>query len=168
MDLIAVNDQVRDGSLGVGAVYCDAKSVAAPPRRIPALERLLNVMDIIVQQLDMGAGPCNANAQRTQPMFSRVEVANFKSCNPHVTPIVNGEHSLSSRRSETGGVEDRRFAGEALKSDKSIRRVSGNVNAHQLFIDPSSHFDRAARAPGISSMLNGAPWCSLSAGIGVI
>ena len=57
MHLIAVDDQVSDRRLGVGTVYSDAKRVAALPRSIPPLKILLNVMNIVLQQFYMGAGP---------------------------------------------------------------------------------------------------------------
>ena len=84
MHLIAVNDQVSDRRLGVGAVYGNAKPVAAVSRSIAALKSLLNVMDVVLQQFYMGAGPDNADAQRGEPMFGGAEVANFKTLDPHV------------------------------------------------------------------------------------
>src|SRR5207248_5957472 len=47
MHLIAVNEQVRDRSLGVGTVYRDAKGVGALSGSIPAFKILLNVVDVI-------------------------------------------------------------------------------------------------------------------------
>ena len=55
MHFIAVNHQVTDRSLGVGAVYRNAKSVATASRSIASGKCLLNVMDVVLQQLDMGA-----------------------------------------------------------------------------------------------------------------
>lgn len=51
MDLIAVNDQIGDRSLGIGTIYGDAKSVATASRSIAARKSLLNVMDVVLQKL---------------------------------------------------------------------------------------------------------------------
>src|SRR6202167_1812392 len=69
MDLVAVNYQFTDRSFSVGAVDGDAKSAAASPRSITSLKILLNVMDVVVQQLYMRAGACDADAQGSEPMF---------------------------------------------------------------------------------------------------
>ncbi len=55
MHLIAVNDQVRDRSLGIGAVNGNAKSVVAVSGSITAIKSLLNMMDVVLQQFYVGA-----------------------------------------------------------------------------------------------------------------
>src|SRR6476660_8744953 len=97
MHLVAVNDQVCDGNLGIGPVHRNSKPVATASRSVAALKRLLNVMDIIVQQLNMRSGPHNAYAQWSEPMLSRAEVANFKAFDSHVALIVDGKHAFPSR-----------------------------------------------------------------------
>ena len=116
MHLIAVNDQVSDRGLGVGAVHRNAKSVAAMSRSIAAVKSLLNVMDVILQQLDMGAGSHDAYTQWSEPMFGGAEVANFKTFDSHVTLIVNREHAVPSRGREMPCVKDGRFAGIASET----------------------------------------------------
>lgn len=44
----------------------------------------------------MGAGPRNAYAQWSEPMFGGAEVANFKALDPYVTLIVNGKYAASA------------------------------------------------------------------------
>ena len=91
MYLIAVNDQVGDGGLGVGAIYSNTKPITTTPGSVTAFKSLLDVMDIILQQLNMGAGADHTNAQAGEPMLSSVEVANFQTFNPQIILIVNGE-----------------------------------------------------------------------------
>ena len=65
-------------------------------------------------------------------------------------------------------VKDRRFAGIASKSNESIRRVAGCVDAYELFVDSTPHVDGTARPRGVCGVLNGAPRRRLSAGIRII
>ena len=53
------------------------------------LKRLLNVMDVVLQQFDMRAGSHNVYAQWSESMFGGVEVANFKAFDSHVALVVN-------------------------------------------------------------------------------
>jgi len=48
MHLIAIDYQFTDRSLGVGAVYRDAKPVAASPRSITPFKSLLYMMDVVL------------------------------------------------------------------------------------------------------------------------
>src|SRR4029077_1041292 len=161
MHLIAVNDQVSDRSLGVGTVYGNAKPVAAPSRGIAAVKSLLNVMDVIFQQFYMGAGSRNAYAQRCEPMFGGAEVANFKALDSHVTLVMNGENGASAGGSEMPSVQGRRLARIASESKVPIARVARCVDAHELFVDSSSHVDRTASTCCVCGMLNRAPRCRL-------
>ena len=47
------------------------------------------MMDVVLQQFDVRAGPHNADAQRNEPMFGGAEVTNFKTFDPYVALIVN-------------------------------------------------------------------------------
>ncbi len=78
MHLVAVNDQVGDRGFGVGTVYGNAKSVATVSRSIAAVKSLLNMMDVVLQQLDVGADPMTLIPNGAEPMFGGAEVANFK------------------------------------------------------------------------------------------
>src|SRR6185437_9184486 len=168
MHLIAIDDQVGDRGLDVGAIHGNAKSVATASRSVAARKRLLNVVDVVSQQLDMGAGPHNTYAQGSEPMFSRAEVANFKAFNPHVTLIVDGKHSLSSRGREMPCVKDCCCAGIASEGDESVTRVAGHVDADQFFVDSRFHVHGAARTRGVRSMLNSPPRRSPGPGIRII
>jgi len=95
MHLIAVNDQVSDRSFGVGTVYGNAKPVATSSRSITAFKILLNVMDVVLQQFYMRAGPDNVYTQRGEPMFGSAVVADFKAFDPYVTLIVNRKYAAS-------------------------------------------------------------------------
>ena len=55
MDFVAVDDQIGDWRLRVGAVDGNAKSIVAVSGSISAVESLLDVMDVVLQQLDVGA-----------------------------------------------------------------------------------------------------------------
>src|SRR4030095_12610960 len=123
MHLIAVNDQISDRSLGVGAVYGNAKSVATASRSIAAWESLLNVMHVVFQKFDVGTRTANVDAQRRKTMFSCVKVANFEALNSHVTLVVNGENALSSSGGEMPSVQHRRLAGIASEGNESIVRI---------------------------------------------
>ena len=65
-------------------------------------------------------------------------------------------------------VENRDFAGIASKSNVSIRRVAGCLDAYEFFVDSAAHIDGAARTARVRGMLNGAPRCRLGAGIRII
>src|SRR6185437_13073227 len=151
MYFVAINDQVCNGSLGVGPIHGNAKSVATASRSVAARKRLLNVVDVVSQQLDMGAGPHYTYAQRSEPMFGSVEIANFKAFNPHVTLIVDSKHSLSSRGREMPCVKDCCCAGIASEGDESVTRVAGHVDADQFFVDSRFHVHGAARTRGVRS-----------------
>ena len=61
MHLIAVDDQVSDRSFGVGTIHGNAKAIAAASRGIAAFKRLLNVMNIVSEQFDVGPGSNDAD-----------------------------------------------------------------------------------------------------------
>src|SRR5271156_1410967 len=124
MHFIAINDQVCDRSLGVGAIYRDAKSVTAASGMIAARKRLLDMMDVILQQLNVGARPADVDTQRRKPMFGGAKVANFEALNSHVTLAVNRHYAASVFGSEAGCVQDRRFSWIASESNESITRVA--------------------------------------------
>ena len=96
MHLIAVNNQFTDRSLGVGTVNGNAKPVAASSRSITPVKSLLNMMDVVLQQFYMGAGPHNTDAQWSQPMLGGAEVADFKTLDPYVTLVLNRKNAASS------------------------------------------------------------------------
>src|SRR5664279_123477 len=110
MHLIAVDDQVSDRRLGVGTVNRNAKPVAALSRSITPLKSLLNMMNIVLQQFYVGAGPDNIDTQRGEPMFSGAVVANFKTLDSHVTLVVNRKYAASVIGSEMFRLQDRRLA----------------------------------------------------------
>src|ERR1700722_828725 len=62
MNFIAVDNQFADRSFGVGPVDGNAKSVGAVSRTVAAFESLLNMMDVVLEQFDMGSGSDNADA----------------------------------------------------------------------------------------------------------
>ena len=98
-------------------------------------------------------------------MFGGMEVANFKAFNSYVALVVNRQDALSPGRSEMRRIKDRRFARIASKSNVSISRVAGCLDAYELLVDSAPHIDGATRTHGVCSMLNGAPGCRLGAGI---
>ena len=65
-------------------------------------------------------------------------------------------------------VQDRRFVRIAFERNESVTRVAGYVDADKLFIDSTAHVDGAARARGVSGMLNGTPGRSLGTGVRII
>src|SRR6478672_9109319 len=116
--LIAIDDQVGNGSLGIGAIYRDTKSVTTTAGSVTAFKSLLDVVDVIVQQLNMGAGTDHTNAERAEPMLCSVEVANLQTFNSHIILIVNGEHALPTCGGEMSCIEDRRFTWVIFESNK--------------------------------------------------
>ena len=82
MHLIAIDDQVRDGSLGIGPVHCNAKCVPATSRTIAALKSLLNVMNVVLQNFDMRTAPHHAYTQRRELMVGSVEITNLNAFDP--------------------------------------------------------------------------------------
>ena len=101
-------------------------------------------------------------------MFGGAEVANFKALDSNVTLVMNGQYAASAIRSEMLCVEDRCLAGIASKSNLSISRVAGCLDAYELFVDSTPHIDDTTRTHGVCGMLNGAPRRRLSAGIRII
>ena len=61
MHFVAVYDQFTDRSLGVGTVYSNAKRVGSVSRTIAPVKRLLNMMDVVLQQFYMGASTHNTD-----------------------------------------------------------------------------------------------------------
>src|SRR5580658_7949767 len=168
MHLVTVNDQIGDRGLGVSTVDSNAKPVASAARTIAALKIVLNVMDVVPQQFYMGARSRHADSQRSEPMFGGSEVTNFKALDPYITLVVNGENALSAGGSEMRCVEDGRFARIASKSDESIARIAGRVDAHQFFIDSAANVDGATRPCCFGCMLNCAPRRGLRTRIRII
>jgi hypothetical protein len=126
------------------------------------------MMDVILQQFYMGAGPDNADAQRDKPMFGSAVVANFEGFDSDVTLVVNRKYAASLRGSQVRRLQNRRFAWIASKSDESIGRVAGYVDAQQLFVDSTPNVDGSARPRSVSGVLNGAPRRGLRTGIRII
>ena len=168
MHLIAFNDQVRDGCLGIGPIHRNAKPIAAASGGIAARKSLLDVMDVVLQQLYVGARSHDADTQRCEAMLGSMEIADFETLDPYVTPIVNGKYALPSRRGEVRRVEDRRFAGIAFEGNESVTRVAGYIDTDQFFVDSTPHVHGAARTSSVRGMLNRAPGRSLSAGVRII
>src|ERR1022692_362432 len=168
MHLIPVNHQFADGSLSVGTVHSNAKSVGTMSRTITSVKSLLNMMDVVLQQFNMGAGPHYAYAQWSEPMFGGAVVANFKAFDSHVTLVVNSEHTASALGNDMLCVQDRRLAWVALESNESIRRIARCVDAHEFFVGSTPNVDGTARPRGVCRVLNGAPRRCLSAGIRII
>ena len=77
VDLVATDDQLRDGSLR-GAVHGDAKSVAV------RLRRGRDVVHQIVQNLDPRARACDPDASRSVCGFAGGVIADFKSADGDV------------------------------------------------------------------------------------
>src|SRR6185437_13965725 len=111
VDFVAVDDQIGDWCLCVGTVNGNAKSVVAVSGSIAAVESLLDVMDVVLQQFDVGTRSHNADTQWAEAMNGGAEVTNFEALDSDVTLIVNREDCLSSGRREMGCIKDRRFAG---------------------------------------------------------
>ena len=65
-------------------------------------------------------------------------------------------------------VENSRLAGIAPKSNVSISRVTGGLDAYELFVDSAPHIDGTACPHSICGMLNSAPRRRLAAGIRII
>src|SRR5450755_3666007 len=168
MHLIAINDQVSDGSLGIGTVYSNAKRVGTMSRSITAVISLFNVMDVILQQFYVRASATYVYAQRGKPLVGGTVVADFKTLDSHVTLVVNRKYAASRRWSEVRGLQDRRLAWIASKSNEPIGRVAGCVDADQFFVDFTPNVDGTASPRSVCGMLNGAPRRRLSAGIRII
>src|SRR5207245_9490847 len=96
LDLVPVHNQSTDRLLCVGTVNGNAKPVAASSRSITPVKSLLNMMDVVLQQFYMGAGPHNTDAQWSQPMLGGAEVADFKTLDPYVTLVLNRKNAASS------------------------------------------------------------------------
>src|SRR5690348_7808236 len=133
MYFVALDDEVGDGSLGVGAVDGDAKSVAAAPGLVPARKGLLNVVDVVLQKFYVRACSHHTYPQGCEPMLGSMKVADLETFDPYVTLIVEVEYGLSSRGREMICVEDRRFAGITSECDESITRVAGRIDADEFF-----------------------------------
>ena len=69
-------------------------------------------------------------------MFGGAEIPDFKTFDPHVALVLNGQHADSILKSEMSCVQDRRLAWIASKRNESIRRIAGCVDADELFVDP--------------------------------
>src|SRR5579863_3782671 len=101
-------------------------------------------------------------------MLGGVVVANFKAFDSNVTLVMNGQYAASAIRNNVLCVEDGRLAGIASKSNISVSRIAGCLDAHKLFVDSTSHIDGTTRTRSVCGMLNGAPRCRLSAGVRII
>ena len=168
MHFIAVNDQIGDRGLGISTVYGNAKPVAAASGSVAALKIILDVMDVVFQQFNMGARSHHADAQRSEPMFGGAEVANFKPLDAHVALVVNGDDALSAGGSEMCRVQDCRFAWMASEGNEAVARVAGCVDTHQFFVGSTANVDGTARPCRVCGVLNGAPRRRLRTGIRII
>lgn len=68
-------------------------------------------------------------------MLGGAEVANFKTFDPHVTLVMNGQYATSAIRNKTPCVEDGRLAWIASKRNVSIRRIAGCFDADEFSVD---------------------------------
>ena len=168
MDFIAVDDQVGDGSLGVGAVDGDAESVAATAGGIATGEGIFDVMDVIFEEFDVGAGAGDADAQWSEAMLGSVKVANFEALDSDVTLVVDCENAASGGGREMRGVQDCGFAWIASEGDEAVAGISGCVDANELFVDSTANVDGRAGAGFVYSVLDRAPRSGFSAGIRII
>src|SRR5580700_6160524 len=132
MHFIAVNHQFTDRSPGVCTVHSYTKPVRAVPRSITPIKRLLNMMDVVLQQFYMGAGTHNTDAQRSEPAFGGAVVANFKALDPNVTLVMNRQYAASAIRNQMLCIEDGRLARIASKSNVSIRCVARCLDGEAL------------------------------------
>src|SRR5215470_1311673 len=168
MHLVAVNDQVGDRSFGVGTVYGNAKAVAATSGSIAAFEVVLNVMDIVLEQFNMGARPGDVYTQGHQAMFGGPKVADLEALDPYVTFVLNGEDADSSGGSKVLSFEDCRLARITSECNESSARVAGCVDAHQFLVDSAPNGNRTAGPCGVCCVLNRAPRCRLASGVRIV
>src|SRR6185312_9512213 len=96
-------------------------------------------------------------------MLRSMEVADFEPLNAHIALVVNRYYALSVSGGEMLCIENRGFAGITSECTESITCISGDVKAHQLFVDSPAHIHRAACAGCVRGILNRAPGRSFSA-----
>ena len=101
-------------------------------------------------------------------MFCGAVIANFESLDSHVTLVMNGEHTASALGNQMPGVQDGDFTRITSKSDVSVARVAGGVDAYALLVDSTAHVDSTACTRRICRMLNRTPGCRLSARIRIV
>ncbi len=153
------------GAFCIGAVDGDTESVAAAAGRIATGKSIFDVVDVIFQEFDVGAGTDNADAQRGEAMLGGMKVSNFETLDSDVTLVVNCENAGSGGGREMRGVQNCCFAWIASESDESVARISGGVDAYEFFVDPAANVDGAAGAGFVGGVLDRAPRRGLSAGI---
>src|ERR1700722_6786099 len=168
MDFVAVDDQVGDRSLGVGAVDRDAESVAAAAGRIATGKCILDVMDVVLQEFDVRAGSDNAYAERGEAMLGGAKVANLEALDSDVTLIVDRENAGSGGGCEMRRVENCCLAWVAAEGDEAVARISGGADVYELFVDSAANVDGAASAGVVRGVLDRAPRRSFSARVGII
>src|SRR5580693_7171676 len=165
MHFVAVDDQVGDGSFRVGAVDRDAEPVAAAARGVTTGKGIFDVMDVVFEKFDVGAGSGNADAKWSGAMLGGVKVADFEALDSDVTLIVNRENAGPGVGCETSCVQNRRFSVIARDGDVSVGRISGCIDTDELFVNSSANVDGAAGAGFVDGALDRAPRRGFGAGI---
>lgn len=157
MHFVAVYEQLTDRGLCVGTVDSNAKPVGAVSGSITPVKRLLNMMDVVLQQVYMGTSAHNTDAQWSELMFGGAVVADLEAFDPNVALVVNSQYGAPAIGSKMLCVEDGCLAGIASNRNVPISRVAGCLDAYAFLVDSTPDIDRTARAHGICGMLNGAP-----------
>ena len=67
--------------------------------------------------------------------FEMPTIAEFQRLRLACSSVVNSKYALSAGGSEMLCVENRRLAGIAPKSNVSISRATGGLDAYELFVD---------------------------------
>src|SRR5882724_1312989 len=93
MNLVACNDQLANWSSGICTINCDAKAVGSVFPRRPAFEILLNVVDVIFEDLDVGAATEHADSPRNASVVARAIVANLETLDPDIADVPHHHHA---------------------------------------------------------------------------
>jgi hypothetical protein len=93
VNIIAVDDEVADGSGSVGTVDTDTNTVGSQAWSRAPSGVLLDVMDVVVEDLDMGTASGYANSPRDASVVASPIVAHLEALDAHEVHIGQLNHA---------------------------------------------------------------------------
>jgi hypothetical protein len=80
VDVVAVNHQIADRNLGVRTVDAETQTVTSRFRPRRSCEVLLDVMDVVVENFNVGTATGYANSPRQTPQVSPEAAQEYTAC----------------------------------------------------------------------------------------
>ena len=168
VNFVSVYDQIGDWTCGIGAIHGDAESIGSVAGAFSSGIGLLDIVDIVIPNLDMGTVAVDANACGNPSGIGGTIVANLKMLDFYVAHVSQRDHgAIANLRSQTASIQHRRLSRLAAKCNVTLGRVPGGCDGQPLAIFSAANVDGISRLRYVRRMLHCQKWLFFCAWIGI-